>query len=220
MKVIAVFCALLHVSNSITDTADEQVNLQQREKFRRWQGGRDATSELFSPSTPFLSSPPVLRFRGGDAGCDEKRAVCTQEIDIDGLISKFGEEFHEALKLNEREHKEDCEKSCETFYCGGKGDGGAESPPRLSYTSYSMGSVPPEDFANEFKFPLDLIKVTDPSTPLITPEEASSLIKIAESEGVLNGEYVSGKYKLGGDWLDNLPRTRSWFNSKLEVRVI
>lgn len=58
--------------------------------------------------------------------------------------------------------------------------------------------------------------MTSRSTPLISPEEASSIINIAESEGVLNGEYISGKYKLGGDWLSNLPLTRSWFNSKLE----
>jgi len=61
-----------------------------------------------------------------------------------------------------------------------------------------------------------LIKVTTPSTPLISPSSASTLITLAESEGVLNGEYVSGKYKLGGDWLDNLPETRKWFNKQLE----
>ena len=30
-------------------------------------------------------------------------------------------------------------------------------------------------------------------------------------------EYRSGKYKLGGDWLINLPRTREWFNKHLET---
>jgi len=40
---------------------------------------------------------------------------------------------------------------------------------------------------------------------------------MAEDEGVDKNEYQSGKYKLGGDWLTNLPNTRSWFNQKLET---
>lgn len=53
-------------------------------------------------------------------------------------------------------------------------------------------------------------------TPLFSAEESAKVIHQAEEEGVDKNEYESGKYKLGGDWLTNLPNTRSWFNSKLE----
>ena len=75
--------------------------------------------------------------------------------------------------------------------------------------------MPPEDFSYEFKFPLDLIKVTE-GEPLFSAEESAQVIKNAEGEGVDKNEYESGKYKLGGDWLVNLPNTRAWFNQKLE----
>jgi tetratricopeptide (TPR) repeat protein len=52
--------------------------------------------------------------------------------------------------------------------------------------------------------------------PLFSKEEARKVIATAESEGVDKNEYKSGKYKLGGDWLTKLPKTREWFNSKLE----
>ena len=78
-----------------------------------------------------------------------------------------------------------------------------------------MGAVPPEDFANLFGFPLDLIKVTE-GIPLFSKEEAAQVIRNAEAEGVDKNEYISGKYRLGGDWLTNLPNTREWFNQKLE----
>ena len=78
-----------------------------------------------------------------------------------------------------------------------------------------MGSVPPEDFGDQFGFPLDLIKVTK-GLPLFSKEEARQVIDNAEAEGVDKNEYKSGKYRLGGDWLTNLPKTREWFNSQLE----
>lgn len=82
--------------------------------------------------------------------------------------------------------------------------------------SYSMGAVPPEDFAADFGFPLDLIKVTQ-GRPLFSREEALSVIRTAEDvDGVHTNEFKSGKYRLGGDWLTNLPKTREWFNEKLE----
>ena len=80
-----------------------------------------------------------------------------------------------------------------------------------------MGAVPPEDFASEFAFPLDLIKVTE--DPVVDPLEAAAAIAIAKSEGVDGNEYTSGKYKLGGDWLAKMDATRAWFNGQLEDRV-
>jgi tetratricopeptide (TPR) repeat protein len=82
-------------------------------------------------------------------------------------------------------------------------------------TSYSMGPVPPEDFAQDFGFPLDLIKVTQ-GKPLFSAAEAAHVIETAQAENVDTNEYISGKYKLGGDWLTNLPKTREWFNERLE----
>ena len=64
------------------------------------------------------------------------------------------------------------------------------------------------------RFPLDLIKVTQ-GKPLFDASEAANVISIAEEEGVANNEYKSGKYKLGGNWLTQLPKTRQWFNDKL-----
>jgi hypothetical protein len=60
-----------------------------------------------------------------------------------------------------------------------------------------MGAVPPEDFANDFGFPLDLIKVTQ-GEPLFSQSEAANVIATAQAEGVDKNEYISGKYKLGG----------------------
>ena len=53
--------------------------------------------------------------------------------------------------------------------------------------------------------------------PLFSAKEASEVVQIAEEEGLSNNEYKSGKYKLGGDWLLNLPNTRDWFNKRLET---
>jgi tetratricopeptide (TPR) repeat protein len=81
-----------------------------------------------------------------------------------------------------------------------------------------MGAVPPEDFGDQFGFPLDLIKVTR-GQPLFSAEEARLATLTAVAEGVDKNEYKSGKYRLGGDWLTNLPKTREWFNSLLEVKL-
>jgi len=65
-------------------------------------------------------------------------------------------------------------------------------------------------------FPLDTIKVTE-NIPLFSAEEAAQVISAAEAEGVDKNEFQSGKYQLAGDWLVNLPKTRDWFNSRLET---
>eukprot|EP00980_Cylindrotheca_fusiformis_P003288 scaffold743_cov117-Cylindrotheca_fusiformis.AAC.7 len=65
------------------------------------------------------------------------------------------------------------------------------------------------------RFPLDIIKVTE-TQPLFSASEAMQVVSTAEAEGVDENEFKSGKYKLAGDWLDNLPNTRAWFNQQLE----
>jgi tetratricopeptide (TPR) repeat protein len=66
-----------------------------------------------------------------------------------------------------------------------------------------------------YSFPLDVIKVTN--EPLFSAEEAAEVVANAEDEGVDKNEFQSGKYKLAGDWLVNLPKTSEWFNSRLET---
>jgi len=113
---------------------------------------------------------------------------------------------------------EDCELSCKMYYCA---PSDVLLPPLdeimngTTIASYSMGPVPPEDFASDFGFPLDLIKVTH-GKPLFSAAEAANVIAAAEAEDVDRNEYISGKYRLGGDWLTNLPKTREWFNDRLE----
>jgi hypothetical protein len=62
---------------------------------------------------------------------------------------------------------------------------------------------------------LDIIKVTE-TAPLFSATEAAKVIANAEAEDVDKNEFKSGKYQLAGDWLENLPSTRSWFNEQLE----
>ena len=147
----------------------------------------------------------------------------SSEQRLQELGNIYGSGFQDAIQHNQRDHTEDCLRSCERYYC-------AKPSPNIqpvnstvdsilsshtSIHSYSMGAVPPEDFANLFGFPLDLIKVTE-GIPLFSKEEAAQVIRNAEAEGVDKNEYISGKYRLGGDWLTNLPNTREWFNQKLE----
>jgi tetratricopeptide (TPR) repeat protein len=143
---------------------------------------------------------------------------------IDELGRKFGPEFLEAIRKNEEEHARDCSVSCESFYCAPETFDEIEDDTYqsilngTSFTSYSFGATPPEDFGEEFGFPLDLIKVTK-GNPLFSPEEAARVIDIAKDEGVDNNEFKSGKYQLGGDWLTNLPNTRRWFNELLQSKL-
>ena len=156
--------------------------------------------------------------RGGGSSGGEK-----EEERIQTLSTRFGPDFVAAIERNRQEHAADCQASCEFFYCATP-----ETPLKsledllhssdsetTTIKSYSFGPVPPEDFAETFGFPLDLIKVTE-GKPLFDATEAAQVIKTAEQEGVDQNEYTSGKYKLGGDWLTNLPQTRQWFNTQLE----
>ena len=130
--------------------------------------------------------------------------------------AELGVEFGAALDRNVRDHKADCDASCEHFYCGTPGADAAPSP-AVGTHSHSMGSVPPEDFASSFRFPLDLIRVT--SEPIIDAEEAERVVATSIEEGIHSNEYTSGKYKLGGDWVKKMPRSLAWFNHRLEQTI-
>ena len=161
-------------------------------------------------ASPYCDVNGFCSIRGGDQSIDDVR--------IEELGTRFGPEFLEAIKRNEIEHAKDCKASCEVYYCANPSQPLVPRDELLGETvikSYTMGSVPPEDFADSFGFPLDIIKVTE-SVPLFSAEEAAAVVANAVAEGVEKNEFRSGKYQLAGDWLDNLPKTREWFNSRLE----
>ena len=165
-----------------------------------------------------LHSSSALKMRGG--GSDSTAYAARLDFRLSELGTKYGPAFTAAIEQNKKDHAEDCTASCEAFYCATDNDtnrGKAWAHQHAqTFKSYSFGGVPPEDFAEEFGFPLDLIKVTQ-NVPLFSAEEAAEVITKAEEEGVDKNEYVSGKFKLGGDWLVNLPNTRAWFNKRLET---
>lgn len=179
-------------------------------------GSRDSSS--LSQPNPSLGQ--LLSMRGGGGGGGETYGE-RLEKKLKQLTLQYGPEFQQAIELNEKEHLEDCESSCQSFYCASSlSNNDTETSSTIaslasSFTSYNFGATPPEDFAGEFGFPLDLIKVSH-GEPLFTPQEANEVVQTAEEEGVDKNEYKSGKYKLGGDWLVNLPKTRLWFNQKLQ----
>lgn len=163
----------------------------------------------------------LLSMRGGGATANnnDQKGTYTDRLNekLNQLSVQYGPDFQQAIELNEKEHLEDCEISCQSFYCASSTSTATNNTESTStsFKAYNFGATPPEDFAGEFGFPLDLIKVST-GNPLFTSQEASQVIQTAEGEGVDKNEYQSGKYKLGGDWLVNLPKTRSWFNEKLQ----
>jgi len=171
----------------------------------------------------------LLKMRGGaSTGSTLSTSEYNERLKakIDELSIVHGSEFIAAIQRNEEEHAEDCETSCHSFYCKSQSrDHHDQSDNAITtdnplhqttaITSYSFGPTPPEDFAEKFGFPLDLIKVTS-GTPIIPPQEAKDVLSLAIEDGIEHNEYTSGKYKLGGDWLLNLPKTRAWFNTRLE----
>eukprot|EP00554_Chaetoceros_debilis_P002154 CAMPEP_0194089318 /NCGR_PEP_ID=MMETSP0149-20130528/33730_1 /TAXON_ID=122233 /ORGANISM="Chaetoceros debilis, Strain MM31A-1" /LENGTH=650 /DNA_ID=CAMNT_0038773209 /DNA_START=246 /DNA_END=2198 /DNA_ORIENTATION=+ len=214
-------------SNSCVDCEDSDLLLAQVEELERevyWSSMRlgsvsnvrheffkneqSRCLELDCPFDVVSGTKNLFNMRGG-------ANVVANTIDskLKELILKYGNDFKEAILQNEKEHAEDCNISCDAFYCAPK-DTQPVIESNVTVTSYNFGATPPEDFANVFGFPLDIIKVSDNS--LFPAEEAASVVKMAEEEGVANNEYKSGKYRLGGDWLVNLPKTREWFNSRLE----
>jgi hypothetical protein len=92
------------------------------------------------------------RFRGGsqDSSGDYEKHAAQK---IDELGARFGSEFLEAIEKNKIEHAEDCEKSCEIYFCSDPSNPLVPFDTLMGETtikSYSMGSVPPEDFAESF----------------------------------------------------------------------
>ena len=199
----------------------------QRLKFEIWQRGlpecgahgcsADSATDLSALQQRWMytRSMPIARLRGGSDGC--AGTACEPDaVDLDQLRAELGPEFGAALERNVRDHEADCEASCEHFYCGTPGADAAPLP-TVRTRSYSMGSVPPEDFAASFRFPLDLIRVT--SEPVIDAAEAERVVATAIEEGIHSNEYTSGKYKLGGDWVKKMPRSLAWFNQRLEQTI-
>lgn len=173
------------------------------------------TAERYSSIYGDLSN--LINMRGGadDVLVDEEEKVYDLELKLKQLGEKFGSDFNAAIDKNIQEHQSDCKLSCESFYCADEGvSNEVNGWNQTSFVSYSMGPVPPEDFAGVFGFPLDLIKVSKEA--IFTSSEAANVVSMAEEEGISHNEFPSGKYKLGGDWLLNLPRTRAWFNDRLK----
>jgi hypothetical protein len=92
------------------------------------------------------------QFRGG--GLAESLDYNQQmDLKIQEMEVKYGSAFMEAIERNKLEHAEDCMKSCELYYCSRR-----DEPPKslqelvgaTTIKSYSMGPVPPEDFADSF----------------------------------------------------------------------
>ena len=213
---------------------DEPNALVQAVKLSLWQRGEQQPCgdegcvagaeprDLLMAKWAALRHQPIMSFRGGADGCSTTAGSCepTKEVDIDALRSELGAEFSAAIDANIRAHEEDIAESCASFYCGDANSDADEARHGADVhrvVSHPMGSVPPEDFAAAFKFPLDLIKVT--SEALIPPEEAEEVVAIAKEEGLAYNEYTSGKYKLGGDWVKKMPRTLAWFNRRLESTI-
>ena len=224
--VVAAACGACGASTLEEDRAASMDTdaLAQRLKLGLWQRGVQEcgldgcganAEELPNLSARWLMSGllPTIRLRGGADGCAATSCEPVS-VNLDALRAELGSEFSAALDQNEADHQADCEESCRHFYCG---EGGTLPAEALAMRSYSMGSVPPEDFAEDFKFPLDLIQVT--ANRLIEPAEAEEAVALAVSEGLHSNEYTSGKYKLGGDWVKKLPKTLAWFNRQLERKV-
>ena len=198
--------------------------LQQRLKLQLWQRGVEpcGASGCGSGTTAIETglqarwlahrADPILRMRGGADGCAGTSCEPVA-VDLDALRDELGADFSAALDRNEQDHEADCELSCRHFYCGA-GDGAFDTS---TVRSYSLGPLAPEDFASDFEFPLDLIKVT--SEPLIAPEEAEEVVALATEDGVYDHEFPSGKYRLGGDWVKSLPNTLEWFNERLRTTI-
>ena len=219
-EIIAVLTGLLLPSCS--------AQVERSLRFGLWQRGDHTPSDGADSLDALLlrwsmqRHQPVLSLRGGADGCTASTASCegVEAVDVEALRNELGSEFSAAIDANVAAHEEDCAKSCEVFYCGDAADASTQtSVPDLasSIESYPMGSVPPEDFAAAFNFPLDLIKVT--GAPMIPPEEAEEVVATANEEGLRLNEYNSGKYKLGGDWVKKMPKTLAWFNRRLESTI-
>ncbi len=94
------------------------------------------------------------RIRGGnqDQSLNYEEHIA-QKINELGL--RFGPEFLAAIEKNKIEHAEDCKQSCEIYYCAHLSEPLVPFDDVIGETtikSYSMGPVPPEDFAESFGY--------------------------------------------------------------------
>jgi hypothetical protein len=95
----------------------------------------------------------VNRFRGGGQDVSTPYTEEHLEQKIQEIGARFGQDFLDAIEKNKEEHAEDCRSSCDIYYCASR-----ETPlvplhdllGETSIKSYSMGAVPPEDFAENF----------------------------------------------------------------------
>jgi hypothetical protein len=88
------------------------------------------------------------QIRGGSQSVDYNKEM---ESKIQELGAHFGADFLAAIEQNKRDHKEDCKKSCEIYYCVAANTPIVPMEDILGQTtikSYSMGPVPPEDFVS------------------------------------------------------------------------
>jgi hypothetical protein len=97
----------------------------------------------------------VNRFRGGgqDVSTPYTEEQLEQKIQEIGAGAHFGQEFLDAIEKNKKEHAEDCRSSCDIYYCASRETPLVPLDDLLGETnmkSYSMGAVPPEDFAENF----------------------------------------------------------------------
>mmetsp|Transcript_63876 Transcript_63876/g.101242 ORF Transcript_63876/g.101242 Transcript_63876/m.101242 type:complete len:561 (+) Transcript_63876:79-1761(+) len=218
------------IQNSLPN--DEDLGLTTSLQFALWQRGDDFpcgrdgcdlgdsnTLNTLKQQWSLQRGKPILELRGGADGCSTVTKSCdpTGAVDFDLLRVELGSEFSKAFEENIKAHEEDCALSCEHFYCGDANATASGKQKPVAVRSHPMGTVPPEDFSNEFNFPLNLIKVT--KKPLIPPSEAEEVVAVANAEGLAVNEFPSGKYKLGGDWVKKMPRTLQWFNRRLEETI-
>lgn len=101
--------------------------------------------------SPYCDMGGYCSFRGGSQSTLDFEEQTARKIGE--LGAKFGQGFFDAIERNKREHADDCKKSCEMYFCA-KPDAPLkpfeEFMGDTTMASYSMGPVPPEDFAESF----------------------------------------------------------------------
>ena len=97
----------------------------------------------------------ILNIRGGGVSNTKEDDATRLEKQLAELSAKYGQPFIDAIELNEVEHAADCKRSCELFYCAPDDASSIKWDSKehagTTFASYSFGSVPPEDFSDEFQ---------------------------------------------------------------------
>lgn len=178
IQVTTLFVAFAGLQNVIASSEDDQIDeAQRRDNLNLWSRGafdmdHDSAFSAFVGSrvapvsyvrqevlqheiSPHCDLNGYCRFRGGASVDPTTNYEEHVEKKIGELGERFGPEFLSAIERNKREHEEDCHKSCEMYFCADP------SSPLIPYDelvgstsmkSYSMGPVPPEDFAESFGY--------------------------------------------------------------------